>query len=238
MTDIVKQETGVVQNWTEEELKIGKETREELEQVVCEIHSQEKKLETNFVVLGTLIEEIREKKLWLMWDHRSFNSFLETIAPRIGKGRSRLYACAGIAKQLLPYIAPDDLEDIGITKASAIAAAVKNAGGKKPSDKLITEAQKPETTLEQLNDLLVEDYGIKDQGEVGTWYSLAGIFLSPEEKEEFLRAVRVACKVDPVLDHIIDDWQDASAPQRKEVLFRWLREFLAEYESQVEKGTA
>ncbi len=226
----------VVEFTSPEDRETASLVKQELDKTVGEIQAQEKGLETNFVKLGTVIEEIREKKLWLFWDHRSFNNFLETGAPKIGKGRSRLYACAGICKQLLPYLAPEDLSEIGITKASAIAAAVKNSGGKRPSDKLLVEAQKSETTLDQLNNLLAEDYGARSFEEEGDWFSLSGIFMSEDEEAVFMRGVRCACKTDPALSFMVDKWQDASAPQRKEVLFRWIMEFLGTYEPETEKG--
>jgi hypothetical protein len=225
----------LVEATSPEDRETASQVKQELDKTVSEIQAQEKGLETNFVKLGTVIEEIREKKLWLFWDHRSFNDFLETVAPKIGKGRSRLYACAGICKQLLPYLAPEELSDIGITKASAIAAAVKSSG-KAPSDKLLVEAQKPETTLDQLNNLIAGDFGARSYDEEGDWFALSGIFMSEEEKAVFTRGIRCACKTDPPLSFMIDKWQDASAPQRKEVLFRWIMEFLGTYEPETEKG--
>jgi hypothetical protein len=48
----------------------------------------------------------------------------------------------------------------------------------------------------------------------------------------------VACKIDPPLSYVIEDWGDATASQKKEVLWRMTSTFLAEYEPQVEKGIA
>lgn len=226
-----------IQNWTPQDREAASQTKQELDRVLDEIQSQEKKLETDFVKLGTMIDEVREKKFWLLWDYKSFNAFLEAIAPKVGKGRSRLYACAGICRELLPYLPPEELSDIGISKASAIASAVKKSG-KKPSDELLKAAKNPATTLDQMQGMIADSFGLREDMEYGTWFALSGIFLSDEEREELMRGIRCACKVDPAMNHVIDKWQDASAGERKEVIFRWVREFLGTWEAETEKGAA
>ncbi len=221
-----------IQQWTPQDKQEAAKIKLELDRVLDSIKINEQQLDADFVKVGTLLEETREHKFWLLWgNHKSFNSFLESIAPMVGKGRTRLYACAGIAKQLLPYLPPEDLTNIGISKASALASAVKKSG-KKPSDELLTAAKDPNTTLQQVQELIADDYGARDLGEQGTWYSLAGVFFSAGEKEEFERAVSVACKTDPALPNVID-WHDATAGSRKEVLQRFIREFLGTYEAEV-----
>lgn len=223
--------TGLLEKpFTEEQKQEAAQIKKELSTVLDEIHSQEQKLETNFVKVGAMLEAVREKKFWLLpeWGtFKSYNAFLESIAPKVGKGRTRLYACAGIAKQLLPYIPPEELTDIGISKASALASAVKRSG-KKPSDDLLTAAKNPNTTLQQVQELIADDYGARDEGEKGVWFSLVGVFFSPEEKEEFERAVGAACQADPPLQYHVK-WEDATAGQRKEILWRWIATFLAEH---------
>jgi len=223
----------IVQNWTTEQKKEAATVKLELDRVLDSIKINEQQLDADFVKVGTLLEEARENKFWLLWgNHKSFNSFLESIAPMVGKGRTRLYACAGIAKQLLPYIPPEDLTNIGISKASALASAVKKSG-KKPSDELLTAAKDPNTTLQQVQELIADNYGARDEGEKGIWMSLAGVFFSNGEREEFYRAVSVACRVDPPLQIVVTDWNETAAPTRKEILTRWIREFLATYEPEV-----
>ena len=238
MTDIVKQETGVVQNWTDDQKLEAQTIQHRLEVTLDEIQERQDGLEKNFAQLGTDLLKVQQQKFWILYgEYRSYNAWLKSVEPRIRKGRSQLYAVKTIAETLLPYAGEEDLVEMGVSKASALASAVKKSG-KPPSDKLLNEAKDDKVTVEKLGELIAESYGARDEGEKGTWYSLGGVFYNPEEKAEFLRAVAVACKIDPVLPYVIEKWEDATAPQKKEILWRMSSTLLAEYESQVEKGTA
>lgn len=221
-----------VQKWTLEEKEAAAQTNKELNSLLDDIQSREKELDSDFVKLGTLVNEVQGKKYWLLYgDYRSFNAWLKSIEPKVNKGRSRIYASLGIAKQLLPYIAPKELENMGISKASALATAVKKSG-KPPADELLNAIKDKKTTLEQTHELIADNYGARDEFEMGIWYNLHGVYMSLEEKEEFERCVAVACKSDPPLPYLIS-WQDATAPQRKEILWRLVATFLADQEAEV-----
>lgn len=223
--------TGIVEKFTDDEKVVAATARKEIEEIVERIASRQKELESNFVTIGVLLDAVRSNKFWLLWEFRSYGDFQKSIESRIKKGRSQLYACSSIAKQLLPYIAPKELEDIGISKASALASAVKKSG-KPPADELLNAIKDKKTTLEQTHELIADNYGARDEFEMGIWYSLAGVYFSPEEKEEFERAVSVACKSDPPLPYLVS-WNDATAPQRKEILWRLVATFLADQEAEV-----
>ena len=189
-------------------------------------------VESSRLKIGTLLEDARTKKAWQDWGHSSWNDFLESIAPQLRKGRTSLYNYAATARDLLPYIPPDELPEVGITKARVLAAAVKKSGGKRPSDTLLNAAKSPAISVEDMHQLIADNFGARDETEKGTWFSLGGVFFSEEERDEFKRAVDVACRVDPPLKTVID-WNDANAPDRKEVLQRFVREFLGTYEAEV-----
>lgn len=186
-------------------------------------------LETCRVKIGIFLNDVQDKKIWKDWGFESYGSFLDSIAPMVHKGRTSLYNYASMAKELLPYISPEELPEVGITKGRALASAVKKAG-KRPSDTLLNAAKSPAISVQEMTQLIQDNFGARDEFEKGTWFSLAGVFFSPEEKEEFLRTVKLASKIDPVLAYTITDWQDASAPQRKEILWRLCAEFLSTHE--------
>lgn len=228
-----------IQNWTADDKLLAQTIQHRLEVTLDEIQVAQDGLEKNFAQLGSDLLKVQQSKFWILYGtYKSYNDWQKSIESRVRKGRSQLYAVKTIAEALLPYTGEDDLVEMGVSKASALASAIKKSGGKRPTDKLLNEAKDQKVTVEKLGELIADSYGARDESEVGTWFALGGIFFSADEKAEFLRAVRVACKIDPVLPYIIDKWEDATAPQKKEVLWRMSSTFLAEYEPQVEKGIA
>lgn len=225
MTDLATRPD--IRNFTPEEKAAAEKTRTELDVVLSSIEGQQKQLEMDFVKLGSLLSRTSDLKLWIQWDFKSYNSFLESIEPRVNKGRTQLYACCKIAAQLLPVMSEEDLITTGISKASALASAVKKSG-KVPSDALLASAKDPAVTTQKLEEMIGGELGSRDDIEVGTWYSLVGVFFSESEREEFERIVKRACHVDPPLKHEIN-WRDASAVDRKEVLQRLTAEFWSTY---------
>lgn len=206
--------------------------KKELDAVLDGISLKEHGLDTDYVKVGTMLEKVREDKLWSFWGHRSYGTFIESVAGKVGKGRTRLYQCSKVARELLPYIPPEELADVGISKASVLASAVKNSGGKRPNDALINAAKSPKITVQQMSEMIADVYGARDEGEKGIWYGLNGVFFDDSEKEEFERAVAVACQTDPKLPQVID-WHDAPAPLRKQVLQKFIMEYLGTYEGEV-----
>lgn len=216
-----------VRNFTDEEKEAAAKTRSELDIVLDSIEGQQKQLKTDFVKLGVLLDRAMTEKSWLIWGFKKFDDFLESIAPRVDKGRTQLYACSRIAAQLLPYMDEEDLITTGISKASKLASAVKKSG-KAPSDALLASAKDPNVTSAQLDKLIGGELCLQDDFEEGTWYSLVGIFFSDSEREEFERLVKLSCHVDPPLAHEVD-WQDANAVDRKSILQKWMMEFYSTY---------
>ena len=228
-----------VQNWTDVEKAEGAAIKQRLDTTLDEIQQSQDVLEKNFAQLGNDLLKIQRKKYWILYGNfRSYNDWQASIEPRVRKGRSQLYSIKTIAEKLLPFTEEADIVEMGVSKASALAAAIKQSGGKAPPDKLLNEAKDPDITVEKLGQLIADNYGLRDELEIGIWYALGGLFFSPEEKAEWLRALKVACKIDPPLSYVIEDWGDATASQKKEVLWRMTSTFLAEYEPQVEKGIA
>ena len=226
MNDIINVQNAVqVERTAEEKKEIA-----ELKVKLYEELSNEKKygdfLESTQIKIGIFLDTVKNKKVWQDWGYKSWDSFLQSIAPMVHKGRTSLYNYADVAKQLLPYIPPEELPEVGITKARALSSAVKKAGGKRPSDTLLNAAKSPAISLEDMHALIEDNFGARDETEKGIWYSLGGVFFSPEEKTEFENTIRVACHTDPALPYNVD-WPDASAPQKKELLWRLCAEYLS-----------
>jgi hypothetical protein len=217
--------------FTPEQKSEAAQLKENLDIVLNEIQSSQKKLDSDFVKLGTMLAEVQTKKYWLEYGFKSYNKFIESVEGKVDKGRSRLYACAAIATQLLPVMSEEELSQVGISKASALASQVKKTG-KAPSDDLLSKAKDSKVSVEQFKEELGNHFGGRDEFEKGVYFDLGGVFFSPEERAEFERGVETACKADPPLEYLVN-WHDAAAPQKKEILWRWVATFLADQEAEV-----
>jgi hypothetical protein len=210
----------------------------ELFKVLTNIESAEAASDKGFIELGIMLDKIKADKLWEKWAYSGYNDFVKKIAEKYPRtGRTKLYSCARIAEQLLPLADEADVVDMGISKASKLAAAVKKSDGKKPTDSLLAKARDPKVTVEQFDQQVAEEYEFKNDFEEGTWVDLSGVFMSEPEKEEFQRAIKTACLDDPPLPQILDRWNDNKAAHlRKEILQRWIMSYLAEKEKIVNDG--
>lgn len=211
----------------------------ELTKLLTDIDSQEVKLDKDFLRLGVMLEEVRSNKLWEPLGYDGYNDFIKSLAVKYQHcSRTKLYATARIADTLLDFAKAEDIESMGMSKASKLASAIKKSDNKKPSDSLLQSARDPKITVEQLDKQIATEYEFKSDFENGTWVDLSGVYMSPEEKEEFQRAIFTACQDDPPIQ-ILDKWNDNSASHlRKEVLWRWYSSYLAEKESTVVKKSS
>jgi hypothetical protein len=209
----------------------------ELMKLLTDIDSQEAKLDHAFVKLGVMLDNVRADKLWEPLGYDGYNAFIKVLAEKFpNAGRTKLYACARIADTLLDHAKAEDIESMGMSKASKLASAIKKSDGKKPSDSLLQKAKDSKVTVQELDRQIADEYQFKIEFENGSWVDLSGVYMNPEEKEEFNRGVRVACLVDPPVNPVLENWQDNSSSHlRKDVLFRWVREFLATYEPEVNR---
>lgn len=183
-------------------------------------------LETCRIKLGMLLNDVQDKKVWGDWGFKSYGDFLESIAPMVHKGRTSLYNYADVSRQLLPYISPEELPEVGITKARALASAVKKNSGKRPSDTLLNAAKSPAISVEEMHQLIADNYGARDETEKGIWLELGGFFLTDEEKTEFNDVVSAVIHTDPVLPYNAP-WKDLTVGQKKEVFWRLGAEYIS-----------
>lgn len=224
MTDSieVRPENVAVETVTEEERKAAQEASLEIESLLDSIHAQSTGLESNYARLGSLLLRIRNERYWLQWGHHSFGAYLKSIRGRLGTGRTQLYQVISVAETLLPLVGEADLAEIGKSKAIELRRIV-TATGKRPSDELIAQAKNPDTTLETIRALAFgEMHGEPPPN--GTYYTLGGIYVSPEERDEIKRAIDVAKRTDPVVPNDLPEWA-----QTKEVLLRFAREYYSTY---------
>jgi hypothetical protein len=182
----------------------------ELMKLLTDIDSQEAKLDKDFVRLGVMLQDVKTNKLWEPLGHAGYNAFIKSLAEKFQyAGRTKLYASANIAEQLLDIAAPQDVVEMGMSKASKLASARKKADGKKPTDELLQKARDPQVTVQEFDKQIAGEYEFKNEFETGAWVDLAGCYMTAEEKAEFERAIRTACLDDPPLP-MHDKWNDNS----------------------------
>lgn len=220
----------VIERVSDEEKKAAAEVAAEINVLLDTIHGDEVALARNFAKLGTALIKVRANKYWLLWEHKTFGDYIESIRERVGKGRTQIYAVIGVAEKLLPMVSEEDLADMGITKATELKRALSS--GQAVTKELVAHARDPKTTIESLRAELFENK-VNPTEPRGIYFDFGGAYLSSDEKAEITRAFDVACRVDPVIDQALPEHA-----RRKEVFLRWAREFLATYEALTERGEA
>ena len=117
---------------------------------------------------------------------------------------------------------PEQLIEIGISKAMPLAQYTKRHAGKLPEN-LIESAINPKVGVEEFQSSLQESQ--YEKPEKGKWFQIPGFFVTPEEKEEIDRGLRTAEAVEP-LPEDCPDWLKS-----KITVQRLVAEFLSTYPS-------
>ena len=197
-----------------------------VESLAAELGAAEAILETGYAEFAQALLEVRERKYW-MDGHESWALYLQNISEVYHLGRTQLYHQIAVVDTLQGVVSESDLNKMGITKASVLAAIAKK--NTLPAE-ILSAALTEGTTAKDLKALEAQTF--RNTDEVGEWFDLNFAFVcTAEEKAELLDAMGAAKMIDPVIS--IDMKESA---QRKEVALRWAREFLATY--RVEKEDA
>jgi hypothetical protein len=210
---------GIAKSFSSEERKEAHELEEKKEHLIKAIVAEKTNMEMNFVRLSKIINEIRQKKYWLLTSYKNFGEYLANCEDKFGVGHSQLYVGMKIVRNL-PDIPDEELVAMGITKAGVLSKYVEQSGQMVPDDILDTAKTKKADELQamvnsRLHNVLPEN---------GTWLNFGGFFCSEDEKKEIQQALMVAGNVDPVVPNNIPNWQ-----QLKEKTLRLCREFLGTY---------
>lgn len=213
---------GLASSFTPEEKKEAKELEHKIEDITKIILHEKKSLDSNFVVLSTFINTVRQKKYWLLGDFRTFGDYLESVEKKFQVGKSQLYVYMTTTRNLLPSMAEEDIVDIGISKAKVLSKYVEQSGQTVPDD-LLAAAKDQTQTVEQL-DATVNAKLHNVPQDKGKWLSLGGFFADEDERKEILDAVELAKSIDPVIQSSLPQWQ-----QIKEAYLRMAREFIGTY---------
>ena len=177
-------------------------------------------LNSTYVEIGVALDAVENTRAW-MQVARSYDGYIrDHCEPRFGKSRTQLYGARSAAKYLLPHMTPEQLVEIGISKAMPLAQYTKRSGGKLPVN-LIESAMDPEVGVEEFKASIAETQ--HDKPEKGKWYDFGGAFLTADEKIEMDAGLERAETIEP-LPKGCPSWMI-----RKIVMQRLIAEFLSTY---------
>lgn len=214
---------GIAKSFTDEQKQEAQELQTKIEDITQTILEEKQSLDRNFVKLSQYINEVRQKKYWLLGNFKSFGDYLESIEKRFNVGKSQLYVYMSTTRNLLPSMGEEELVDIGITKAKVLSKYVEQSGQQTIPDDILAAAKDPNTTVDRL-DAEVNSKLHNVMPEKGKWFQIPGFFLDEDERAEILDAFALAKSIDPVIKNDIPQWQ-----QMKETMLRMAREFIGSY---------
>jgi len=207
---------------------VAQEKLAEVETLVSKLAAAEGQLEKGYAHLAFLLRDVSENRYW-DGSFKSFGEFLSQLSERYNLGKSQLYNYLSAARELNGAVTEEQLNTMGISKALALREA-KNATGVIPEN-VLTAALDPKVTVKDIKKLLF-DAGVLVKPEDGTWIDLDfSCYVTEEEKREINDAANAARHMDPPIDEKSKEFM-----QRKEILLRFAREFLAEYADQIIDG--
>ena len=170
--------------------------KEEIDALLGQINTHELRLARSYARLGSALKEVKVQMYWMSYGYDRFSSYLESIWKTIGKKRSQVYNILSVAEVLLPHIAEDKLEEIGISKANELRRLVNQGGtvqarildpnwtGDTPTDvRIMDYAADPKVTAAQLR-VKVNELLHVQEGPPGLWYEIGGFYATEDERKE------------------------------------------------------
>jgi hypothetical protein len=193
----------------------------QVEELAKKLAAAENILEQGYAKLAFLLEEVAEKRHWI-GTYESFGDFVTHISESYQIGKSQLYNYRAAARDLEGAVTQEQMDTMGISKALALREA-QNSTGAIPQN-ILTAALDQKTTVKDIKKLLY-DAGTITRPEDGTWADLDySCYCTDEERQEINDASKAARRMDPPISETLPEHV-----QRKEVLLRFSREFLAAY---------
>ena len=215
---------GLANNFSPTERAQAKELEEKIKNITKVIVGEKQSLESNFVRLSQLIDEVRSKKYWLLGNYKTFGDYILDCEKKYGIKHSQLYVGMKVARNLLPSMEEKELVEIGITKAGMLSKYVEQSGNRTIPDNVLGVARDPKKTSTQLDQAVNDSLHNVVSTEKNSWYNLGGFYVTEEERKELEDAVQLAKSIDPVIPNSIPLWQ-----QQKEAYLRLAQEFIGSW---------
>lgn len=186
-----------------------------------QLGAAESMMEHGYAELAEALLVVQEGRFW-EGEYESWGAYMAAITEKHKMGRAQLYHKVAVCRELRGLVDAADLTSMGISKASVLAD-ISRANGTLPND-AIAEAKNPETTVKELKRALAEAAHAPEQ-EDGEWMDLNfAFYVTAEERAEINDAMLAARQMDPPISNTLKDFM-----QRKEIVLRFAREFLATY---------
>ncbi len=181
--------------------------------------TSEAALQQSWLRLAAMMLQYKTSKQWEADGFETFDAFMHTLRVRYSRGRTQLSNYLAVAEYFLPTIDSKTLEAIGISNALEMRRLSKAAG--KPVPEEIVLAAK-DLSAKELRARLAQAFHIQDVPK-GAWFDFSGTYFSPEERKEFVDAVKVAMMVLGIKPNVPDHIA------RGEIFLAFAREFFATY---------
>ena len=212
---------GVIQSFSPQEKEEAQKIEVRIQEVSGAIKADKERLESNFVRLSQLIDEVRAKKYWLLGNYKTFGDYLADCEKKYGIKHSQLYVGMKVARNLLPSVSEQDLVGIGISKAGVLSKYVEQSGNSVIPEDVMRAAKDPKVRTEDLDSVVNGKLHNVTHESKGTWYAPGGFFVDEDERKELQDADDLARSIDPLIPNNIPEWQ-----QKKEIALRLAREFI------------
>jgi hypothetical protein len=201
--------------------------------IIAEIYAQlqaatanELVLEQSWMRLGRLLMECKATESWRVAGFESWERFMMHLRERFKRGRTQLWSYLTVAEKLLPFYSAELLEEIGISKALELKRGIVQGGGKALPQAIIDAARSQDTGIKEVRAMVAQACNLAAD-EKGSWFDFGGSFLTAEEKQEFVAAVKLTLALlsikKDVPEHI----------QQKEIILSWMREFVGTHNVEV-----
>lgn len=217
---------GLVDTFSPQEKEEAKKIETKIKEVSGAIKADKERLESNFVRLSQLIDEVRSKKYWLLGNYKTFGDYLADCEKKYGIKHSQLYVGMKVARNLLPSVSEDALVRMGISKAGVLSKYVEQSGNSVIPLDVLSAAYDPKVKTEDLDNVVNGKLHNVTQEEKGKWYAPGGFFVDADELKELQDAENLAISIDPVIPNNIPGWQI-----KKEIALRLAREFIGTWSS-------
>ena len=173
--------------------------------------------ESGYAHLGWLLFEVSSMRFWMV-KFGTFKEYLESVAAISKKTPGQLQRYMLTVRDLSGTFNPEELESMGITKATQLRVALDYAIVL-PVE-ITKAALDPKVTVKDLKKLISTTLKMP-QEESGDWMDLDGFMVTPEERRLISQAVDVAKHTEPLTKPTLTD-----SAQLKDVVIKWCMEFL------------
>ena len=192
-----------------------------VEELATKLGAAEGLLEAGYAQFAQALLDVQKNRYWET-DFESWGAYFAHVCEKFKLGSRQLYHKVATVKELDGVVQLSDLTDMGITKASVLAAA--HRGGAEISEDMVAQAKDASTTAKLLKKQVAQTLHQPETPD-DDWIDLGfAFYASDDERAELREAEKIARGIDPPISNSLPEHS-----QKREIAIRWCREFLATY---------